>query len=199
MPKHEWFDPKNIWFRQKVEICISVNQERRNFGYDKAGMAHETSPKSSVSEFLGGLISFPDFMIFIPVKDRFDPCPLCNAFSHIYQDLIFHLNFLFTIDPRCLFNQFFSIWVVSRQNLNHPFQEYDKWGLRLDIEWKWKLRGLEKTEQSELDRVSRFWFLRFLWGRSSVKVWKTRWNKDFSRKVRVKPRVRSSFWLYFKF
>lgn len=51
-------------------------------------MAHETSPKSSVSEFLGGLISFPDFMIFIPVKDRFDPCPLCNAFSHIYQELI---------------------------------------------------------------------------------------------------------------
>ena len=50
------------------------------------------------------------------------------------------------------------------------------------------------------------------WVRSSVEVLlfafslsevecrglKTRWNKDFSRKVRVKPRVRSSFWLYFK-
>jgi len=63
----------------------------------------------------------------------------------------------------------------------HP-QEYDKWGLWLDIEWKCKLRGLEKTEQSELDRVSRFWFLRFLWVRSSVEVWKTRWNRTFRGK-----------------
>ena len=79
---------EQYWISKTVETWISVNQERRNFGYDKAEMAHETSPKSSVSEFLGGLVSFPDFMIFIPVKDRFDPCPLCNAFSHIYQELI---------------------------------------------------------------------------------------------------------------
>jgi len=59
-------------------LCVLVNQERRNLGYDKAGMAHETSPKSSVSEFLGGMVSFQDFMMVI---DRFDS-------SHIYQDLI---------------------------------------------------------------------------------------------------------------
>ena len=88
MPDYDWFDPKNIGFRQTVKTCISVNQERRNLGYDKAGMAHETSPKSSVSEFLDGLVSFPVSPIFISVKDRFDPCPLCNAFSHIYQVLI---------------------------------------------------------------------------------------------------------------
>ena len=79
---------EQYWISKTVGTWISVNQERRNFGYDKE-MAHETSPKSSVSEFFGGLVSFPDFMIFIPVKHRFDPCPICpNAFSDIYQDLI---------------------------------------------------------------------------------------------------------------
>jgi len=102
-------------------------------------------------------------------------------------------------------NSWVSFWVLKlvfdmvASNLEEAScvcnQEYDKLGLSLDIEWKWKLRGLENTEQSELDRVSRFWFLRFR-VRSSVEVWETRLNKDFSRKVRVKPRVRSSFWLY---
>ena len=56
-----------------------VKQERHNLAYDKARMAHERSPKISVSEFSDNSITFQDFMIFIIAKDI---CPPCNAFLH---------------------------------------------------------------------------------------------------------------------
>ena len=79
---------ENIEFRQTVGTWSLVNQERHNLAYDKARMAHERSPKSSVSEFSDDSITFQDFMIFIVAKEKFVQCPPCNAFLHSDQLLI---------------------------------------------------------------------------------------------------------------
>ena len=53
-------------FLQIVKILIFVNQKRHNSAYDNARIAHESSLKSSVFAYLGGLTSFQNVMIFTP-------------------------------------------------------------------------------------------------------------------------------------
>ena len=54
------------YFFQKVKILIFVNQKWHNSAHDKARIAHESSLKSSVFAFSGGLTSFQNFMVFTP-------------------------------------------------------------------------------------------------------------------------------------
>ena len=75
-------------FRQTIKILIFVNQKRHNSAYNKAKIGHESSLKSSVSDFSDGLTSFQGIMIFTPVTVQFSPCPPCNSFSRIIQNLI---------------------------------------------------------------------------------------------------------------
>ena len=79
---------ENIEFCQTVGTWSLANQERHDLAHDKARMAHERSPKISVSEFSDDSITFQDFMIFIVAKEKFVQCPLCNAFLHSDQLLI---------------------------------------------------------------------------------------------------------------
>ena len=70
------------------EIQYFLDQITHILACDKARMAHERSPKSSISEFSGDSISFQDFMIFIVAKKKYVQCPPCNAFLHSVQLLI---------------------------------------------------------------------------------------------------------------
>jgi len=75
-------------FGQIVKTVICVNQKRHNSGYDKAKIAHESSPKISDSAFSDGLTSFPKCMMSGPVIVQLSTCPPCNSFSRIFQKLI---------------------------------------------------------------------------------------------------------------
>ena len=75
---------KNQFFNCLTKITKNqyfVDPTAHISAYDKAEIDHESSLKSSVSEFEDGLTSFQDFMVFMPVKVQFRPCPLCNSFS----------------------------------------------------------------------------------------------------------------------
>ena len=76
------------YFNQTVKTLICVNKKMHNSGYDKARIAHESSPKSSDSAFSDGLTSFQNCMVSAPVTVQFSPCPPCHSFSRIFQKLI---------------------------------------------------------------------------------------------------------------
>ena len=65
-----------------------VNQKRHNLAYDIARISNESSLKSSVSAFSGGLTSFQNSMISTPIKIQFGQCPPCNSFARTYQLII---------------------------------------------------------------------------------------------------------------
>ena len=75
-------------FGQIVKTLILVNQKRHNSGYDKARIAHESSPKNSYSAFSNGFNSFQNWLMLAPVTVQLSPCPPCNSFSRIFQNLI---------------------------------------------------------------------------------------------------------------
>ena len=55
--------------------------------YDKARTSHESSPKSSDSNFSDDLNSFQNFLMLAPVTVQSSRCPPCNSFSRIFQSL----------------------------------------------------------------------------------------------------------------
>ena len=56
--------------------------------YDKARTSHESSPKSSDSDFSDDLNSFQNWLMLAPVTVQSSPCPPCNSYLRIFQNLI---------------------------------------------------------------------------------------------------------------
>ena len=56
--------------------------------YDKARTSHESSLKISDSAFSDGLNSFQNCLMLAPVTVQSSPCPPCNSFSRIFQNLV---------------------------------------------------------------------------------------------------------------
>ena len=106
-PSYAVLDSLKYMFQPVDEIQYISDKIIHILASKKPRMAYETSPKRSVSKYSDGLISFQEFMIFMTVTDRFDSCPLCNAFSHINQELIFMIIFNFTIKHGL------SLWILE--------------------------------------------------------------------------------------
>ena len=79
---------KSQHFNYLTKINVFLDQIAHISACDKAKIVHESSLKSSVSAFSGGLTSFQNSMISTPIKIQFSPCPPCNSFARIYRHLI---------------------------------------------------------------------------------------------------------------
>ena len=80
---------KSQHFNYLTKINVFLDQIAHISVYDKARIVHESSLKSSVSAFSGGLTSFQNSMISTPIKIQFGQCPPCNSFARKYRHLIF--------------------------------------------------------------------------------------------------------------
>ena len=79
---------KSQYFNYLTKINVFLDQIAHISAYDKARIVHESSLKSSVSAFSGGLTSFQNSMISTPIKIQFSQCPPCNSFARTYQLII---------------------------------------------------------------------------------------------------------------